>query len=70
MATSVDVLCSGFPDEFAEYISYARSLRFDEQPDYNHLRKLFRTLFIRLKLNYDYQFDWSIRDDKTADLQS
>ena len=47
MATPVEVLCRGFPMEFATYFQYCRSLRFDDKPDYSYLRKLLRDLFAR-----------------------
>ena len=47
LATDIDSLCSGFPEEFAEYLKYCRCLRFDEQPDYSLLRKMFKDLFKR-----------------------
>lgn len=47
MATPVEVLCKGFPMEFATYFQYCRSLRFDDKPDYSYLRKLLRDLFAR-----------------------
>jgi hypothetical protein len=34
MATPIDVLCKGAPSEFATYLNYCRSLRFEEKPDY------------------------------------
>ena len=34
MATPIDVLCKGAPCEFATYLNYCRSLRFEEKPDY------------------------------------
>lgn len=49
MGTSVEDLCRGFPSEFAMYLTYARSLRFDEQPDYKLLRRKFRALFCTLR---------------------
>ncbi|KAL1404121.1 hypothetical protein pipiens_019049 [Culex pipiens pipiens] len=42
MSTPIEVLCKGFPAEFAMYLNYCRSLRFDEGPDYMYLRQLFR----------------------------
>ena len=60
MSTSVEFLCRGFPTEFATYLNYTRSLRFDDKPDYAYLRKLFRDLFIREGMQYDYLFDWSL----------
>jgi len=47
MSTPIDILCKGFPSEFATFMNYARSLRFDDKPDYSYLRKILRDLFIR-----------------------
>jgi len=60
ISTAPDLLCKNFPSEFAHYINYIRSLRFDEKPDYTFLRKLFRDLFVRLGYKYDAVFDWTI----------
>jgi hypothetical protein len=60
MTTSTEMLCRGYPNEFAIYLNYSRSLRFDDKPDYNYLRKLFRDLFIREGYHYDYVFDWTV----------
>lgn len=35
-------LCVGLPIGFAELLLYARSLRFDEEPDYKYCRELFK----------------------------
>lgn len=59
MSTSVDLLCKGYPTEFALYINYCRGLRFEEAPDYMYLRQLFRILFRTLSHQYDYIFDWT-----------
>lgn len=42
MSTPIEVLCKGFPAEFAMYMNYCRTMRFDEAPDYMYLRQLFR----------------------------
>lgn len=60
MTTPTELLCRGFPNEFAIYLNYTRSLRFDDKPDYSYLRKLFRDLFVREGFQYDYVFDWTI----------
>lgn len=60
MTTPTELLCRGFPNEFAIYLNYSRSLRFDDKPDYSYLRKLFRDLFVREGFAYDYVFDWTI----------
>ncbi|KAL5344583.1 hypothetical protein ACLOAV_010567 [Pseudogymnoascus australis] len=60
MTTPTEVLCRGCPNEFAIYLNYTRSLRFDDKPDYAYLRKLFRDLFVREGFQYDYVFDWTV----------
>jgi len=66
MSTPVDVLCKGYPAEFAMYINYCRGLRFEEAPDYMYLRQLFRILFRTLSHQYDYIFDWTMLKQKTT----
>uniref|UniRef100_A0A183U2Q6 Protein kinase domain-containing protein n=1 Tax=Toxocara canis TaxID=6265 RepID=A0A183U2Q6_TOXCA len=56
MSTPVEVLCKGFPAEFAMYLNYCRGLRFDEAPDYMYLRQLFRMLF--RTLNHQVRFTY------------
>lgn len=43
---SVSALCAGCPSQFAEFLAYTRSLKFDSKPDVPYLRKLFRDLYI------------------------
>ncbi|KAB0340196.1 hypothetical protein FD754_023332 [Muntiacus muntjak] len=66
MATPVDVLCNGFPVEFAMYFKHCRGLSFDEAPDYTYLRQLFRILFRTLNYEHDYAFDWIVLKQKAA----
>ncbi|KAI7880251.1 kinase-like domain-containing protein [Mucor mucedo] len=72
MTTPADALCRGLHQEFAIYLNYVRSLRFDDKPDYSYLRKLFRDLFVREGFQYDYVFDWTIRklQEKKAAYQN
>jgi len=37
---------------------YCRDLKFEEKPDYNHLRKVLKELFSRMGYEYDYVYDW------------
>jgi len=48
LAISLQELCKGLPVEFFEYIFVVRTLGFDEKPDYDALRTLFRTAGHRL----------------------
>ncbi|CAG9318695.1 unnamed protein product [Blepharisma stoltei] len=60
MGTPVEVLCRGFPNEFATYITYCKSLKFEDKPDYSYIRRLFKDLFTREGYEYDYVFDWTL----------
>lgn len=68
-STGIKTLCEGYPPEFATYLNYARSLGFEDKPDYQYLRKLFRDLFVRQKFVMDYEYDWIILDKKRSDEQ-
>ncbi len=57
LAVFIDFYCAA---EFATFLNYSRSLRFDDKPDYAYLRKLLRDLFIREGYKYDAIFDWTI----------
>lgn len=63
----VEQLCYGLPSEFSSYLNYCRSLRFEDRPDYSHLRKMFKELLVKEGLEYDYAFDWVILNEKLLD---
>ena len=47
MSLPVEVQCKGLPLEFSIYLNYCRALKFSEKPDYNFLRRLFRSIMER-----------------------
>ncbi|KAL7745017.1 hypothetical protein ACLKA6_007279 [Drosophila palustris] len=57
---SNEKLCRGFPSEFSVYLNYCHQLGFDEDPDYNKLRKLFQQLRMKLYVIKDQIFDWEM----------
>ena len=61
IASPIDQLCKGFPDEFAAFINYTRDLKFDDRPDYGYLRRLLKTIGDRDKVEFDYVYDWVIK---------
>jgi serine/threonine protein kinase len=63
ISTSTEMLCKGFPVEFQSYFEHVRSLRFDDRPDYDHLKRLFRELFFRKGYSYDNVYDWAEREE-------
>jgi hypothetical protein len=60
-STSAEELCRGFPAEFVDYFQIVRKLRFDEGPDYGALKQMFRDLFVREKMVFDYDYDWGMK---------
>ncbi|RKP20695.1 kinase-like protein [Rozella allomycis CSF55] len=58
LSTPIEVLCRGLPMEFQSYLNYVRALRFDDKPDYAHLKKLFSDLMAKEGMSMDYRFDW------------
>mmetsp|Transcript_3043 Transcript_3043/g.4529 ORF Transcript_3043/g.4529 Transcript_3043/m.4529 type:complete len:380 (+) Transcript_3043:121-1260(+) len=61
----VEVLCKGFPKEFALYLNYCKELRFAQKPNYSYLRQLFSNLFKNCHFRDDWVFDWMA--DSNAD---
>ena len=56
---SAEVLCEGFPREFANYINYTRKLEYEEDPDYNKfLKSLFISILKRENNELDCFYDW------------
>ena len=57
-------LCSGLPQEIYTFLKYIKNLHFEEQPDYNYLRSLFKKIL--KKYNYIYNdnltFSWVNKD--------
>lgn len=69
LCTPMEVLCKGFPKAFITYFEYCRSLRFDERPDYGHLRKLFREVFQECGFVFDYVYDWTLIQEEAEGEQ-
>ena len=51
-------ICKGLPEELTEYIRYCYNLNFEQQPDYEYLRGLFKNLLIRLQCKNYLNFSW------------
>ena len=59
--TTVETLCKGIPDEFGKYIQYCKNLNFEEKPDYNFCRSLFRQLMTSRGYEFDGKWDWLLK---------
>ncbi|WVQ73490.1 hypothetical protein IAR50_003062 [Cryptococcus sp. DSM 104548] len=57
--TTLEYLCEDLPEELSTYISYCRSLKFDQEPDYDYCRSLFRQVFKREGFEDDGIYDWT-----------
>ena len=58
---SLEELCQDIPIEFVKYMKKVRALKFEERPDYDGLRLIFKDLFYRNGFEYDYNYDWMIK---------
>jgi len=67
LETPLEILCKGFPHEFVTYLSYCKNLKFEEKPDYNYLRNLFKDLCIKSGYTVDYMFDWALLSAQKKD---
>ena len=68
MSTSIKILCENCPSEFFEYFNYVHNLFFEEQPDYNYLRKIFKNLFDTSGFQNDYLYDWTIMSNESLKI--
>ena len=41
-----------------EYINYTRNLEFEQEPNYEYTRGLFRAVMAKYNYQYDNQYDW------------
>jgi hypothetical protein len=47
-------------------MEYVRNLKFEDRPDAQLLRKLFKDLFYRLGHEYDFVFDWMVKKQSSS----
>lgn len=60
MKTTVKELCDGLPYEFELYLQYCRELNFDQEPNYDYLKGLFKKVFIVNNFDFDFIYDWNL----------
>jgi len=63
---SIEELCTGLPTQLGHFLRYARSLRFEEAPDYKYLRRLMKEALVTQGHVYDCEFDWTGRPEYRA----
>ena len=62
-STKLKELCGDYPEEFTQYITYARNLDFAETPDYKKLILMFGSLMKEKGWSVDWEFDWVKKND-------
>lgn len=50
-----------------EYINYTRNMGFEQDPDYDYLRNLFREVMTANNYANDYEFDWTLKTQPNRD---
>eukprot|EP00928_Gymnodinium_smaydae_P027587 TRINITY_DN21293_c0_g1_i1.p1 TRINITY_DN21293_c0_g1~~TRINITY_DN21293_c0_g1_i1.p1 ORF type:complete len:138 (+),score=18.03 TRINITY_DN21293_c0_g1_i1:679-1092(+) len=59
-----DALCINVPRELIEFLVYSESLLFEEDPDYNVLRRFMKEALVRHGYHSCRAFDWSLQNCK------
>ena len=54
----IKMLCENTPKEMNEYMKYVKSLKFEEEPDYNYLTKIFEDMLKKINQVNDLNFSW------------
>jgi serine/threonine protein kinase len=58
ISTNIDILTKGLPEEIATFLNYTREIRFEDKPDYNYIKSLFKKIVEKEKIENDNNFDW------------
>ena len=54
----LEKLCENLPKQMIDYLNYCRELHFEQDPDYNYLRNLFREILLNNNSINDLNFSW------------
>ena len=57
--TTPEELCHGLPSQFQQYIAYIRNLKYEDEPNYNYLKKLFLSVLNSIGTKFDFFYDWN-----------
>jgi serine/threonine protein kinase len=58
LAYSPDILCSNLPEEFVKLLKYSRKLEFEQEPDYQSIKLMFKNYIVKNGGVMDMEFDW------------
>lgn len=69
--TPVEELCKNFPAQFAEFVTYVKSLNYTDDPNYEFLKGLLNQIGKDHKFEFDNQYDWikveSVKQEKVTE---
>ena len=54
----IENLCINMPEEMIIYMNYVKSLKFEQEPNYNYLKDLFQNLLKKIDRNVRPHFSW------------
>ena len=58
LRSPVEHICVDIPLEISNYMHYVRALRFEDRPDYQGIRLVFKKLLQKEGHEYDHLYDW------------
>ena len=67
--TSPEKICEGMPKEYVEFYKYCKDLKFEQDPDYEYLRNIFRKILINCMEYNDYKFSWILNKNYLKSLE-
>ena len=67
--TSPEKICEGMPKEYVEFYKYCKNLKFEQDPDYEYLRNIFRKILINCMEYNDYKFSWILNKNYLRSLK-
>lgn len=60
-------LCKGLPEQFQQFLDYSKQLKFEEEPNYEYCRDLFRQVLAKNGFKNDGLYDWILKRDGKTD---
>ncbi|KAM0448960.1 hypothetical protein ACHAO4_008189 [Trichoderma viride] len=69
LSLPIDIICKDMPSAFARHLKYARSLKYEDTPNYGKLRDMYRRLMQRMGYQYDGMYDWDLKDRKIDEVK-
>eukprot|EP00826_Nyctotherus_ovalis_P047971 TRINITY_DN5603_c0_g1_i3.p1 TRINITY_DN5603_c0_g1~~TRINITY_DN5603_c0_g1_i3.p1 ORF type:complete len:273 (+),score=39.85 TRINITY_DN5603_c0_g1_i3:876-1694(+) len=56
---ALQTLCKDLPKEFYQYLYYSRAIKFEDKPEYGHLKQLFASLLDKKDPGRSLDYDWN-----------